>query len=331
MSIINKFIFLAVLIFFAACHTDRSHPINFYYWKTNVSLDTTGQRYFKELGSKQLYIRFFDVDNEGKGIHPVAKIQPFDCTLLKAEYVPVVFITNRTFNGITAKGIEELTDHVNNLIKEIEAANQLPEIREIQIDCDWTTSTRNDYFTFLKKLKDISKKKIACTIRLHQIADRKQTGIPPVDKGYLMCYATSQPADFSDKNSILDISLLKTYLKTINNYPLDYDIALPLYSWAVVSNHLGKVKLINGVTKNELEAENRFQPLTDETYEVTDDFFFQGIYLNKGFKIKSEGISPELLKEAKTYLNNKLKKDYRIIYYHLDKPFLEQFTINDLK
>jgi hypothetical protein len=327
----GKYTFLGILLLFAACHTDRNHPVDFYYWKTNVSLDITEQRYFKELESKQLYIRFFDVDNEGNGIHPVAKMQAFDCTLLKAEYVPVVFITNRSFNGITVKGIEELADHVNTLIKEIAAANQLPEIREIQIDCDWTAGTRNDYFTFLKQLKEISKKKTTCTIRLHQIADRKQTGIPPVDKGYLMCYATSQPTDFSDKNSILDISLLKTYLKTINNYPLDYDIALPLYSWAVVSNHLGKAKLINGVTKKDLEAENRFQPLTDEIYGVTDDFFFHGIYLNKGFKIKAEGISPELLKEAKMYLNNKIKKDYRIIYYHLDKPFLEQFTINDLK
>jgi hypothetical protein len=129
----------------------------------------------------------------------------------------------------------------------------------------------------------------------------------------------------------LDIALLKTYLKDINDYPLNYDIALPLYSWAIVSNHLGKTKLINGVTKNELKAENRFRPLTDETFEVTDDFFFHGIYLNKGFKIKSEGISPALLNETKAYLNGKIKNDYSIVYYHLDKPFLEMFTINELK
>ncbi|MDR0864429.1 MAG: hypothetical protein LBO74_05790 [Candidatus Symbiothrix sp.] len=331
MSAINKLIFLLFLFLFTACHTDREQAIDFYYWKTNVSLDTTEQQYFKELGSQQLYIRFFDVDNEGNGIHPVAKIKPFDCTLLNARYVPVVFITNRTFTGITSQGIDDLALRVNDLITEIATANHLPELSEIQLDCDWTATTRNDYFSFLKKIKALSQKKISCTIRLHQIAEKEKTGVPPVDNGAVMCYATSQPTHFTDKNSILDISLLQSYLQTINSYPLDFDIALPLYSWAIVSNHLGKIKLINGVTKNELASENRFQPLTDETYEVTDDFFFQGIYLNKGFKIKSEGISPELLQEAKAFLNTKIKKDYRIIYYHLDKPFLEQFTINELK
>jgi hypothetical protein len=327
----KNFLFLVILLLFAACHTGRKHPVDFYYWKTNVSLDTTEQRYFKELESKYLYIRFFDVDNDGNGIRPVAKIKPFDCTLLQAEYVPVIFITNRTFTGITSQGIDELAQHINDLTTEIANANHLPAVSEIQIDCDWTLTTRNDYFRFLKKLKAVSKKKISCTIRLHQIAGKDKTGVPPVDKGYVMCYATSQPTDFTDQNSILNIDLLKSYMQTINDYPLDFDMALPLYSWAIVTNHLGKIKLINGVTKKDLASENRFQPLTDETYEVTDDFFFQGIYLNKGFKIKSEGISPELLNEAKMYLNNKIKKDYRIIYYHLDRPFLEQFTINELK
>jgi hypothetical protein len=120
-------------------------------------------------------------------------------------------------------------------------------------------------------------------------------------------------------------------LKTVNDYPMALDVALPLYSWAIVTNHLGKVKLINGVTKDELEAENRFSQLTDEKYEVMEDFFFKGIYLNKGFQIKSESISPELLKEAKNYLNSKIKKDCRIVYFHLDAPFLKQYTIDNLK
>jgi hypothetical protein len=120
-------------------------------------------------------------------------------------------------------------------------------------------------------------------------------------------------------------------LKTVNDYPMALDVALPLYSWAIVTNHLGKVKLINGVTRKELAAGNCFKELEKDRFEVTDDVFFRGFYLNKGFKIKLEAIRPEVLQEAKTYLNRQIKQDFRLVYYHLDEPFLEQYTLDNLK
>jgi hypothetical protein len=51
---------------------------------------------------------------------------------------------------------------------------------EIQIDCDWTAGTKNDYFKFLKKLKAISQKK-SLLHEAHQVKI-KVLGIPPVKK-----------------------------------------------------------------------------------------------------------------------------------------------------
>ncbi len=325
------YIFLLSMLLVTACKPEREHAVDFYYWKTNVSIDETEQEYFGNLDCRRLYTRFFDVDNDGTGIRPVAEVKPFDSKALPAEYVPVVFITNRTFYGISREGISKLAKNVFNLTSEIASANQLPPIDEIQIDCDWTGSTRNDYFRFLECLKEVSNKKITCTLRLHQIAEREKNGIPPVGKGYLMCYATSSPVDFSEKNSILDIPLLKSYLKTVNDYPVAFDAALPIYSWAVVKNHLGKIKLINNVTEAELRTESRLQVKKDNVYEVTHDFFFRGFFLNKGFQIKVEEISPELLQEAKSFLNKYIDRDYRIVYYHLDQPFLKKYTVEQLK
>jgi hypothetical protein len=324
-------ILFTVLLVIAACKPNREHEIDFYYWKTNVLLGEMEQDYFYNLGSQRLYIRFFAVDNDGTCIRPLAQVKSFNHKELQAEYVPVIFMTNRTFNGINHQGTSDLAQHIFDLTNEIVVANKLPEINEIQIDCDWTSGTRNDYFRFLECLKKVSNKKITCTLRLHQVAERRKNGIPPVEKGYLMCYATSSPTDFSEKNSILDISLLKSYLKTINDYPVAFDVALPIYSWAVVKNHLRQIKLINNVTEVELRAENRLQPLPDKSYEAVDNFFFRGIFLNKGFRIKVEEISPKLLQEAKTFLNKHLHCDYRIVYYHLDQPFLEQYRIEQLK
>jgi hypothetical protein len=111
---------------------------------------------------------------------------------------------------------------------------------------------------------------------------------------------------------------------------LNFDVALPLFSWAVVTNHLGQIKLINNVNRNNLDM-TFLRPLTADSYEVIGDFFSHGFYLSKGFTVRLESISPELLREAKDYLNHKIKKEYDIVYYHLDEPFLQQYTIQDLQ
>ena len=234
------------------------------------------------------------------------------------------------FLNISNDGIEELVANTDNLINEIVSVNRLGEIHEINIDCDWTARTRKVYFSFLGKLHKQSGKDISCTLRLHQIKYKKDTGIPPVSKGYLMCYATSNPTEEMTKNSILDMDLLKSYTKNINDYPLAFDIALPLYSWGIVTNHRGEKKLINGLTADDLQPPV-FKQKDDFTYEVMQDCFLHGLYINKGFTVKIEAITPELLTEAKHYLNEKIDNDYAIVYFHLSKGFLERFTINELK
>jgi hypothetical protein len=56
-----------------------------------------------------------------------------------------------------------------------------------------------------------------------------------------MCYSTSSPLENSDKNSILDIQILKNYLSEVQNYPIKkIDVALPI-SWGIVTNHFGNI------------------------------------------------------------------------------------------
>ena len=316
------------LLLLSGCKEKR-HPVNFYYWKSRVDIGSSEQKYFNALHSRKLYIRFFDIDIQEGEIKPLAKIDLFDPKVLEAAYIPVVFITNRTFSGISPGRVDSLASSVHKLIGQIALKNTLPAIDEIQIDCDWTEKTRNNYFRFLAELNRLGREKISCTIRLHQVKFHEKTGIPTVFKGYLMCYATSDPRESSVGNSILDMALLKDYTSRINSYPLAVDIALPIYTWGVVTNHLGKIKLINNVGVIDTEM-FPFRPKGDHTFEATDDFFFRGLYLNKGFTLRVETISPSLLKEAREYLNGKIKKPYSIVYYHLDSPFLEQYKFEEL-
>jgi len=332
MKMLKYLLPILIIPLFAACSKPaKEHTINFYYWKTNVQFGETEKDYFRRLDCEKLYIRFFDIDQESDGYPmPKAKITLFNPKDLKAEYVPVVFITNRTFADMKYSNPERLAEDVDELIQKIVQKNNIPAIDEIQIDCDWTASTRTTFFAFLKQLKEKSGKKITCTLRLHQVKDRELAGIPPADKAYLMCYATASPKDTNAGNSILDMQLLKNYTKDINTYPLALDIALPLYSWGVVTNHRGEIRLINNVDISGM-VPDYLKETGANTYEAVDDFFLQGIYINKGFTLRIERIDPSLLNEAKTYLNSKIKGNYNIVYYHLDKPFLERFTIDELK
>lgn len=325
----KRTIWIILLTLLASCLKVNQHDVDFYYWKTDVEISEIEKNYFENLNSQKLYIRFFDIDDEGNGALPKAKVKLFDSKLLRAQYVPVVFIMNRVFK-YSYLNINDLATKTFELITQIETKNQLLPGNEIQIDCDWTESTKRTFFDFLQVLKEISGREITCTLRLHQVKFSEKAGIPPVKKGYLMCYATSEIGKETGRNSILDMELLKDYTQNIDKYPLCFDVALPLYSWGVVTNHLGNNKLINGLLSSDL-IEPDFVKTGENEFEAQRDLFFKGMYISKGFTIVVEEISPQLLQQAKDYLNRKIKKDYNIVYYHLDKTFLTRFAVDELK
>ena len=328
--------FLIVAFFavvFSACTSKRSHEVDFYYWKSKCAIRETERDYFNQLGSKRLFIRLFDVDIDGGRAVPVGQIQGFGKEQLpndSTKVIPVVFITNRTFYNYANDTVaERLAYNVSKTIEHIMGSAGVA-YDEIQIDCDWTERTRNAYFHFLEKLAEQSGCDISCTLRLHQIHDRRKTGVPPVVRGSLMCYATSNPMEGDTRNSILDMELLKAYTANINDYPLDFDVILPIYSWGIVTNHLGKVKLVNGLTEDDLQTP-MFEKTGDNLYLVKEDGFLQGLYVNSGFTVKIETITPELLAEAKRYLDRQIDRDFPWVYFHLSQGYLTRYSINNLK
>ncbi len=317
----------------AACGSKRSHDVDFYYWKSKCAIGGTEREYFGQLGSKRLFVRLFDVDVNGKEAVPVGQIQSFCREQLPSddvEVIPVVFITNRTFLDYSDdESIARLASNVYSAVGHFMREAGV-DYHEIQIDCDWTGRTRSAYFRFLETLAEQSGRKISCTLRLHQIRDRQTTGVPPVVRGSLMCYATSSPMEGMTRNSILDMALLKAYTANINEYPIDFDVILPIYSWGIVTNHLGKVKLVNGLSENDLQTP-MFEKTGDNMFVVKEDGFLQGLYVNAGFSVKIETITPELLAEAKEYLDRQIDRDFAWVYFHLSQGFLTRYTIDELK
>lgn len=315
-----SYLFVFLLIF--SCGKKEKHPYSFYYWKTNLKLNNTEKEVLAKANASYLYTRFFDVDKVNGKFEPVAVITKDKSFRTEKEIVPTVFITNRSFINIQKEEIGFLAEKVNDLIQKKITDYDLKVNNEIQIDCDWTSGTKDDYFEFLKQLKKISQKEITCTLRLHQVKDKSLTGIPPVEKVYLMCYSTSSLLENSDKNSILDLNIMKSYLSKLEEYPIKkIEVALPIYSWGIVTNHLGKHKLINALSTKDLDNPD-FKKISENEMEVLKDGFYFGNFLNKGFKIKIEEISEEQLENTIQFLDKKIGS-YNIIYYQLDSKFVE--------
>ena len=317
------------MIFMISCETKKAHPIDFYYWRSNFSLNDAEKKSADSLNSTQLYVRFFDVDKIKNVNQPVGLIRNFKIDSTFQTYIPTVFITNQTFYNTNDFEVKELAKNVFQLIENIAKNGNLNHYETLQIDCDWTKTTKTAYFNFLQELKKISNKNISVTLRLHQVKFKDREGVPPVDHLVLMCYSTENPTDNSVLNSILDLNIAKDYLQNVNDYPKKFDVALPLFSWGILTNHLGQKKIINGLGFNDLDF-SKLEQLNADTFRVKDEYIIGNFYLSEGFTIKIEHISPELLNETRSFLDQKIKNDFRLVYYHLDEQFLKNYKTQEL-
>ncbi len=303
-----------------ACQKERTIQPAFYHWQTNLALTATEIAYLDSLGVQTLYAKFFDVEWDAAREMPVPLAEIAIGEVAKFEIVPCVFITNRTFQNLPDEKIAWLAERVDEKLQQL--WQQLPgqPLREVQFDCDWTASTRDRFFQFLENFKakntDIQ---LSATIRLHQLRDHEQTGVPPVDKGMLMFYNTGDLERWQEENSILNLQIAQYYLTPNANYQLPLDVALPIFAWGVLFRDGRMIRLINNLRPEQLTDTTRFQKLADNRFEVTKSTYLDGYYLYKDDRIRTEAIDTALLLQATSILKNKFKyNNLTVAFYHLD-------------
>ena len=211
----KKFGLLLFLLLLLSCQKQEKPILSFYYWKTVFKFSESEKAILKNNQVQKLYVRYFDIDllEKTNEAFPKAPIQ-FQEKTIGFKVVPVVYIKNKVFLNPKIN-LEELATKTNSFINQINAKNYIA-INEVQFDCDWTLTSKDAFFKFIEAFKKVAKVNISATIRLHQIKDKSQTGIPPIKKGVLMYYATSNPLDFKDENSILDNDIANNYIKEIS-------------------------------------------------------------------------------------------------------------------
>ena len=144
------------------------------------------------------------------------------------EIIPTVYITEDCMHEYH----EDLAEKIVKRIAQMNETNDIHGVREIQIDCDYTSRSRKVYYDFLKAVANHSLftthySLLSTTIRLHQLS----MPAPPVDYGVLMIYNTGDPRKFMERNPILDIRDVAPYVSRLSDYQLPLAAAYPVYRW----------------------------------------------------------------------------------------------------
>ena len=273
--ILLSILFLIVSIIFIQTQKSKSLISSFYHWE-----NTYNQKDSKE----KLYIKVLDIAYSTK----MEAINTKFLTKPKKTFVPVVYITNETMKNVDYSLVSAL------IIKNLKTNNFA--FDELQIDCDWSDSSKSNYFKLLEDLKSKLNKTLSATIRLHQIKYYSKTGIPPVDYGVLMYYNMSSIGDFNTKNSILDNEIAKKYHYNFDTYKLKLKLALPLYSQAIQFRDNKALEIFEGVEQKDFDE--NFKAIDNNKYEVINSTYFQGRYIYKGDIFRFEDSNEEDIKTA---------------------------------
>ncbi|WP_121352299.1 hypothetical protein [Flavisolibacter nicotianae] len=309
---------------------ERKVQRSFYYWKTAFHLSPGEHETLNRLSVHRLYVKFFDVEWNGERNAP----QPAAKSIFQQKppagitITPVVFITQEPLQKSSPAQLDTMAANIARLLQSLATSNQLALSNEVQIDCDWTAATKENYFHFLQAIQKqpfVQNKVLSATIRLHQLKFHSQTGVPPVQKGLLMCYNMGNLRYPQTKNSIIEESEFKKYIGHIENYPLALDVALPIFDWYILFDGNNYKGLVRDFSPGRTWAKK-------DRIEFASDTLISGYAFRKGQWLRHERSDAETIRNCAALLGKKIKaNELTVILYHLDEDNLTNYTLHELE
>ena len=332
---------MLLLYVLAGCRqprTPRTIERSFYYWKSVFLLKPHERQVLEELHITKLYIKYFDVSWNGETNQPmpIATIRfPHGAaSIASLSIVPVIFITNDCMEKMQPSQVEETAAKIIRLTSSVSQRNGIKPSREIQIDCDWTERTRANYFSLLEVIRRLTRtenRELSATIRLYQCKYARLTGVPPVDRGLLMCYNMGNLKDPSTGNSILQASELKKYSNALSSYPLPLDVALPLFDWTVLFRNNAYGGLISGLAESDFNSHPGVKS-AGPYHTILSDASIRGYEFKAGDLLRNEQVKYDELVKACKILDQELKtQQVTVSLYHLDSLTLSKYSLHELE
>jgi len=329
----NRKIMLIVLVLlpliFTCSNEKRANVFTsrgMYYWKTVFSLNDKDVSVLSRLRISRLYLRIADIiyNQKTNQPEPSAPVSMHSAIPENMEMIPVLFITPDVFKKADNKAADSLASNILKLFSGFSKAAG-KEIKEAQIDYDWTPSTRERYFYFLEKIQNLAKKRglkyaFSCTVRLHQVRFRQQTGVPPVDRAVLMAYNMQSGPSYSQKNGIFDLNELEKYINNKTSYPLEMGLVLPIFSQACLYRNSRIIGIFKVNNIKDLENNKWLYKAMDSNYIVKHRFNVFGREMAGGDVIKIEAVNTDDIKNGVIQIKKKVNTGGTISLFDYNGP-----------
>ena len=307
-----------------------------YYWRTVFQLDSTERQFLQSHNVERLYIRLFDVVENtllGDDKLRVERVVPnatisFKDSVPVSHVVPTVYITTdalRRMNGTQQVWAARILTRVMNMC----SYNGITGVEDLQLDCDWTESTRERFFSLCSDMKaamadrdDTREMTLSSTIRLHQLSQSP----PPVDYGVLMLYNTGSFLNPDTKNSLLSYDDVAPYLGKLQHYPLHLDFAYPIYRWGLVYRNDQFEGLLRDTDLSSLQTEE----LSDGRYRVLQDGYIGGKKVMQDDVIRIENSDYNTVMKVKHAIERQVDGDHATILYHLSTDNITRYKEEEI-
>lgn len=343
---------LFALIAIIACTRQSTKDVEaaraMYFWRTDFRLSKEEAAFLHAHDISKIYLRYFDVVVNGAGqVMPNATVSFTTDTLEGIEIIPTVFIVENCLRH----NMDSIAQKLVARILQMNQTHHRGNVKEIQIDCDYTHRSRERFYAFLNEMRNELQPKgirLSATIRLHQLSMPP----PPVDYGALMIYNTGNVADPKGRNPILSIEDVAPFLKKLDNYPLPLCAAYPIFDWVALYGNKapsqpspveeetterrgGLRYLLYG---HSLEDTTLYKPLEDGKYLVVASRTLPttigrdaaGIHLHVGDTIRHWQCSiSDILKVKNAVEKQRSGINNRVILYHLDNQSLNHYKHED--
>lgn len=346
-----KYIILLLLLFslLLSCNSpqcqnkqaqDRqSHVSNsgIYFWKSQFILNESEMQFLKKHDISRIYIKMFDVALQTDSQEDTLALVPIATTRFVTpipndlEVIPVVYITYEAIAHLRNKESSYIESYAKRIITRIDAMmsfNGISNVKELQLDCDWTSSTYTAYNNLcysVRRLLKIKGIQLSITLRLHQMDD---INIPNADRGVLMLYNTGSFKNPDCINSILSYADAAPYLKK-HKIPFPVDYAYPTYSWSLLYRNNEFKSIVRNI---DLKDSLMFIKSDFNKYVVQKDTIINLMQFNKGDVVRHETSKFREIERVKSDLSRRHNMmDSRQIIYHLDSANLSNYTDDEVK